>query len=391
MSSWTLCALFCKQYAPASNRTMNVALHADRLFRSAPTGIGVYTDRLLQYAPQVAPDDSFFAVALPEQGNTRPLGVPARTLPVPRRVGMVTQTAFGWPRIESAVGEADLVHTLTTTPVATRLPRVQTIHDLTPQLFPDQYSKLHRRLSSKSLRRAVKGGAHLIAISEHTAGDLMRLTGVGSDRITVVLLGYDAPAEAPPKAEQRAAVRQSFGLTGPFVMFTGALTRRKNLVFLIDAFARLRRRQPEVQLVLAGRPGLGAEEIDAAIRHHGLDQAVLRPGYVSDRDLTTLLFEASAFAFPSHYEGFGIPPLDAMAHGTPVVACPGGAVQEVVGDAALVVSPENPSQFADALASVLTDAAEADRLRAAGYERIRTFSWRRMARETVDVYHHVAR
>ena len=364
-----------------------VALYADRLGRTAPTGVGVYTARLLAHLPDAAPDLAVSAVTLPEAEPPAVVrdGLDVHHLAASRRATALRWTLLRSPRLETLGVEADLVHVLTTVSVPTRRPLVYTIHDLTPLLFPDQYSRRHRFLSKRALDLAVETSSHLISVSERTARDLVEHYGVARDRITVVHLGFDGAGEVPGPEAVRA-VRAAFGLDGPYVAYIGSLTRRKNLAVLVRAFDEVRRAVPGAKLVLAGRPGLGADEIHRAVDACGLGDAVVFTGYVSDASARALLRGADVFAFPSIYEGFGIPPLEAMAQGTPVVTCPAGAVEEVVGDAAVLSDPDDPSRLAHDLVRVLTDPDLARELRARGARRVEAFSWERMAAETAAVY-----
>lgn len=369
-----------------------VTIYADRLGRTAPTGVGVYTARLLEQLPEVAPDLDLSAVTLPEElpATVRHDGLRTRYVARSRRRTALEWTLLRRPLLESVDRDTDLVHVLTTVSVPTRRPLIYTVHDLTPLLFPEQYSRRHRFLSRRALDLAVRTATHLISVSERTARDLTDRFGVDRERMTVVHLGFDGGGE-PASEEAVASVRDQFGLDGPYVAYVGSITRRKNLVTLVQAFDEVRRAVPDAKLVLAGGAGLGADEVEQAVDDLGLGERVVLPGYVPDLTARALLRGAGAFAFPSIYEGFGIPPLEAMAQGTPVVASPAGSVEEVVGDAALLSPPDDPAQLAHNLIRVLRDADLADALRDRGTQRLKAFSWRRMAEETADVYRRVLR
>jgi glycosyltransferase involved in cell wall biosynthesis len=219
------------------------------------------------------------------------------------------------------------------------------------------------------VRRAVR----VIAVSEHTRQDLVALLKADPARIRVVLQGADARFAAP-----RPRTRHD-----RYVLYAGQWKRYKNVETLLEAFARL---PADVRLVLAGRVDPHAVHVPALIQRLGLASRVELPGYLPEPELAALFQGASLFAFPSRYEGFGLPPLEAMAAGTPVVCSNAASLPEVVGEAALLLPPDDVDGWAAAMQAILDDPALAARLVAAGRARVAAFDWAETARRTAAVY-----
>jgi glycosyltransferase involved in cell wall biosynthesis len=238
-----------------------------------------------------------------------------------------------------------------------------------------------RCLLGAALRRARR----IIAVSDATRVELLARYRLPSERVVVV--PEAAAAEfAPPGPAALAAARDRYGLARPYVLFVGFLEPKKNLGTLLEAVARVRRRGGwgPTELLVVGAPGWGPDPAQRA-RALGLDGAVRFVGPVPDADLPALYAGALAFAFPSLWEGFGLPVLEAMATGAPVVASNRGALPEVTAGAALLVEPE-AAPLAEALERLLADRTLRERLRAAGLARAAAFSWERTAQETLAVY-----
>lgn len=264
---------------------------------------------------------------------------------------------------------------------------VATVHDLIPLHHP---GTTRRRLGTAYVRAMAhlvpRIARRILTHSQATRNDLVTRCGLDPTRVCVVPLAaapgfFDAPGEGAIKA-----VRTRFGIPGPFVLYTGQWKRYKNLETLIAAFARVRDDHPDARLVLAGREDADAPHVPGAIAAHGLDRDVVKTGEVDDETLRALYGAATAFAFPSRMEGFGLPPLEAMAAGTPVVCSDAPSLDEAVGDAAWRVPVEEAGAWANALSALLAQPP----LRAAWAERGRTQaflrSWDDVARDTLQAY-----
>jgi len=264
---------------------------------------------------------------------------------------------------------------------------VITVTDLSFMVFPESFRTFRRFYQRFFTRLSVRRASHLITYSTSTAQDLTRFFAVPAGRISVVFPGVDT-AYCPVRDE---AVLDEFrrrrNLPQKFILFVGTLEPRKNLLTLLQAYAQFRRQTDAGhKLVLGGGAGWLYQPISAAVEKLGLQDDVIFPGFIPDDELPLWYNSADVFVYPSLYEGFGLPPLESMACGTPVIVSDASSLPEVVGDAALLVNPYRPDEWAAALATLCGDAHLQADLASRGLERARDFSWTRMARETIKVY-----
>ncbi|HJQ10199.1 MAG TPA: glycosyltransferase family 1 protein [Gemmatimonadaceae bacterium] len=252
-----------------------------------------------------------------------------------------------------------------------RPPFVMTVHDLVPVRWPETMPAWHRWYTGRLMRRLLDAADRLITVSDDTANDLNSLLGVASDKIRVVPNGVDAFFFDPPPSSREAKK--------PYVLFVGTPEPRKNLGRLLSAMSILRGRGVVAELVIVGSGGWGTSV--------GGDHAARWVGRVTDAELHTLYANAECLALPSLHEGFGLPALEAMATGTPVVAGSRGALPEVTGGAAVLVDPEDATAIADGIEHAV---AERTRFSALGRARAREFSWQKTATLTAAVYREVA-
>ena len=270
-------------------------------------------------------------------------------------------------------------------------PTVVTVHDVIQFVLPEyawrKISRVYFGLVSAGARRAQA----VITVSECSKQDIMKILGLGPERIHVIGNAVDASLYPVRDAWLLANVRERYGIAPRFVLYFGGFDMRKNVPRLIEAYARL----PEVlrreyQLVIAGRyQHLGHPlypDPRQTVRRLGLDGNVIFTGQIREQDKAPLYSAATVFAFPSLYEGFGMPVLEAMACGTPVVTSNVSALPEVAGDAGLLVNPYEPAAISEALAELLESAARRDDLARRGLERARRFTWPQVAEQTVRVY-----
>jgi len=277
-------------------------------------------------------------------------------------------------------------HTTPLLPCACR--RVVTIHDLTFFLLPERYPPTRRLYFQVMTRLSARVADAIIVPSEAVRGDVMRLLRLPAERVFVIPEAAGA-AFHPQDAVAIEAVRRRYGLEEPFLLSVGSLEPGKNRERLLQALARLRARGLKHGLVVAGQQAWRHEGEAPLARRLGLADSVRFLGHVPQADLPALYSAADLFVFPSLYEGFGLPALEAMACGTPVVASNVSALPEVVGDAALQVSPLDVEALADAMERLLRDDRLRADLRERGLEQARQFSWEKAARQTVEVYHRV--
>jgi glycosyltransferase involved in cell wall biosynthesis len=270
---------------------------------------------------------------------------------------------------------------------------VVTIHDLAFRLHPETAPMATRRWLAR-LDRAVRQAAEIVAPSEATRRDLLELYPLDADRVTVIHHGIDPDRFRPAPPEEVERIRRRHGIDGPYLLSLGGLEPRKNLPALVRAWSPL---AGDAALVVAGASVSwnpeGRTELERTLR--GLPgparDRVTLTGYVGHRDKVALLTGARALAFPSLYEGFGFPLLEAMAVGTPVVTSDLSSMPEVAGDAAVLVDPRDEDAVAEGLRRVLSDEGLAERLVAAGRDRVGRFDWERCARAHVEVLHRAGR
>jgi glycosyltransferase involved in cell wall biosynthesis len=271
---------------------------------------------------------------------------------------------------------------------------VLTVHDLTFLRDPSSAQPQLLKFLTRVVRQSALRATHIVADSYATARDLQELYGLPAERITTIHSGVDTRFNPQPQTSQEPAqLRQKYALgLGPYILTVGTLQRRKNHLTLVRAFGELLRNAsvPDgVQLVIAGGKGWLYDDVLAEVQALNLQRQVRFIGFVDEADLPALYRAAAVFAFPSLYEGFGIPPLEAMASGVPVVASNASSLPEVVGDVGLTVDPLDVHALASALSCALTDAGWRDRAIERGLQRAGQFTWRHAAEQLLDVYERV--
>ena len=265
---------------------------------------------------------------------------------------------------------------------------VATVHDVIPLILPETFTLRHRLVARAALARVRRKADLVIVPSLAVKDDVERRLGLPADRVVVTPEGCE-PRFRPAAARTVDEVAARYRLPPRYLLAVGVQDPRKNLTALLQAFARLRRHgdiDAGVQLVLAGTQGRLAAPLARTVRTLGLESAVVLPGFIDDDDLPAVYSGAAVFVFPSLYEGFGLPVLEAMACGAPVVTSNAASMTEVAGGAAMLVDPRDVAGLAVAVAQVLHDERLRERLRGAGLARARQFSWKTAARQTLDAY-----
>ncbi len=356
---------------------LRVAYTLEQLWHDVPGGTAIAA---LRVAEQLVADPRIELVAVAGRHRRPPAAAFApptrvRALPIARPWLYETWIRAGWPLVEAATGPVDVCHSTTVIPAASRAPSVVTLHDLAFVRTPERFSRHGARVMTAALDRIRRTAALVLCSSEATLADAVA-AGLDRDRLRLVPLGVD-PTPAPTGAA--AAVRARYRLPDRFVLFVGTLEPRKNLVRLVEAVGRL---DESIPLVVAGADGWGetAREAAAGAARGQVDVRFL--GFVDD--LAGLYTAASAFAYPSEWEGFGLPVLEAMAQGAPVVTSRATSCEEVAGGAAVLVDPLDVDSIAAGLAEALGSTAQ---LADAGRARAAAASWERTAELTVAAYH----
>ncbi len=356
-------------------------------------GINRYIYGLLTHLPAAAPDlETVAFVSETRLQGEAPPGVRlvySRWPTYGRRAPRIAWEQLAQP-VSLAREGIDLVHGMAyALPLLRGARGVVTVHDLSFLLYPAAFNRVNRLYVAAITRATVRRADAVIADSENTRRDIIRLLGVAADKVVAIPLGVDDQYRALPAAEIEA-FRARQGLPERFILFLGTLEPRKNLTTLVRAYAALRARDAQTPpLVLAGGAGWRYSPLFGLVEELGLKDSILFPGFVPQADLPLWYAAATVFAYPSLYEGFGLPPLEALACGTPVVTSTASSLPEVVGDAALLADPHDPEALADALRQVLTRPGLRDDLRQRGLARAADFTWTRTAEVTADVYHRV--
>jgi glycosyltransferase involved in cell wall biosynthesis len=274
-------------------------------------------------------------------------------------------------------------------PLSCPVPAVVTVHDLGYIHYPEAHRFFDRRYLDWTTRRHTRIARHIIADSLATKQDLIDFYGADPERITVVYLGRDetlAPVTDPDIVEQ---IKAHYEIQGDYLLYLGTLHPRKNLVRLVEAFQLALQSLPAenraVKLVIAGRRGWLYEDIFARVKALGLADRVLFPGYIAAEHKPALLSGALAYVFPSLYEGFGLPVLEAMACETPVLTGNVSSLPEVAGEAAVLVDPHRSEAIANGLIRLITDTDLRQQLVERGRRQVQKFSWDEAAKQTLDI------
>ena len=372
---------------------MRVAFNAQLLslglgYRSA--GISQYIDRTLAHLGRIISDEQL-AVCV---GADVPIDAPSlagmqviRTrLPTGRPIVRILWEQLVLPTI-LARWRADLLHAPAyVAPLASPCPAVVTYHDLSFYLMPEAFNRQNRWYLQTFSRYTARRARQFIAVSDWTRQDLIRRLGVSPACITVVHNGVDSCFRPESDAQKVERFRREKGLPERFILYLGTLEPRKNLPALLRGYAEARRRGVVEPLILAGGRGWGVEPILQALDDLNLRSTVRLEGFVRSDERALWYNAATLFAYPSRYEGFGLPVAEAMACGTPVVSSNRSSLPEVVGDAGVQVDPDDSSAMADALTTLLRDDDRLWDLSRRGLDRSRRFTWDAAARATLRVY-----
>jgi glycosyltransferase involved in cell wall biosynthesis len=348
------------------------------------TGAGVYAARVLA---ALAGRDDLEVEAFCAPGSAGALAAPGLRLRPVAVAGAGRPTRIAWTQLlagrAARTAGADLLHGVHyELPLRARLPQVVTVHDLTMLTHPEWHEAGKVRYFGWAMRRAVAAAARVLCVSATTAADLAERLDVPADRVEVTPLGTDL---RPAPADRVEQVRRRLGLDGPYLLGLGTVEPRKDLPTLVRAFAALAAELPH-RLVLAGLAGWDAGALAAAVAASGVADRIVLPGYVPEADKAALLTGADVFAYPSRYEGFGLPVLEAMACGVPVVTTTGGSLPEVAGDAATLIEPGDADALAAAIAKLTADPAARQDAADRGLRRAAGFTWARCADLTAAAY-----
>ncbi|HEY3843504.1 MAG TPA: glycosyltransferase family 1 protein [Acidimicrobiales bacterium] len=377
----------------ATSSPLVVALDATPLLGN-PTGVGAFC--LGALTALGARDDlavQAFAVSWRRRDGIEPQlppGVTALQRPMPARPLHALWKRASLPPVEWFIGRVDVVHgTNFVVPPAGHAGAVVSVHDLTPFHHPELCNQATLAYPGL-IRRALQRGAWVHTDSSFVAEEVMEAFAADPERVRVVAPGV--PPLPPVDPEIWWAWRDSLlpPGTGRYILAVGTAEPRKDLPGLVGAFDDLARHHPDLALILAGPPGWGEDALTTAIDGAAAGARIVRTGWVEAAALSALLHDATVLAYPSRYEGFGFPPLQAMSAGVPVVATRAGSLSEVLADAALLVEVGDHDALADALGRVLTDDETRGQLVSAGHRRAADFTWEGCGQGLAQLYRQVA-
>ncbi len=354
-------------------------------------GIGRYAQELLATLTQVDKANEY--VAFYNGSAKAPVppslaGLARRRVMLPNklwRAEVGLSHGLHWPE-DRLLREVHLFHaTDNLLPYFAHIKSVFTLHDLAFHYYPETLSTANRRYLAMMMPRFLRAADRVIAVSLSTKRDVMQVYGLDESRVTVVYEGVQ-PYFRPAPSGARAALAQKHNLPARFILGLGTIEPRKNLSTLLQAYRALKSRGLGLKLVLVGKVGWLADATLQQVRVLGLEGEVILAGFIPDEDLPALYSSSALLAYPSLYEGFGLPVLEALACGTPVVCSNASSLPEVAGDAALLVDPLDVSAWVQALSRVLADEDLREEMRMKGLAQATRFSWERAARETLGIY-----
>ncbi len=362
-----------------------IGIDASRALSCAPTGTEAYSYHLIRALVPLLRDRHtvrlYHREPRPQHIGASNAGLPwsdaeDRVIPFPR---LWTHVRLSW---EMLCAPPDLLfvpaHVL---PLIRPRRTLVTVHDLGYRAFPEAHPARQRRYLELSTRWNVQTATHILADSRATRQTIVETYGTPTEKITVLYPGYEPDLAPTRDPETLTRVRRRYGIPGEYILFLGRIQPRKNLARLIKAFGAIAQDYPHLTLVLAGPTGWLAEPIVAGARALNLGDRVRFPGYIAPEDKAALISGARLFAYPSLYEGFGFPILEAQACGTPLLTGTTSSLPEVAGEGGLLIDPEDTGAIARGLGQLLEDTALRQRLVELGFANLARFSWDRAAQQ----------
>ena len=368
-----------------------------RPFLSRETGVGTYLRNLLFELARIDDRNEYCLFSSSWKERFPPEKVPPfararlRDLRIPVRAVNFLWYRLSWPPFERFFGgPLDLTHSPTPVPLPGRSKKIVTVYDLFFLEDPAKSVREARRVFARNAAGSLKAADGILAISDFTRRAILERFPMPEAKIAVAPLGLGPRFQEDVPAASLEETRRRLRLPADFILFVGAVEKRKNLVNLLEALARLRKSGDGIDLVLAGKEGEASAEVAAAAVRLGLGSAVRTLGYLSDPEIRDLYRLARLLIFPSLCEGFGLPLLEAMASGLPAAVSRTGALPEVGGDAAAYFEPEDPEDIARVVRDLLGDGAKRRELAERGRRRASGFRWAETARRTLAFYERTA-
>jgi len=355
-------------------------------------GVGRYTREIVQHLAEVAPDDKFLLPYFDFKGDATPIDIPnAEQRPIrwcPGRIAQLAWKTIKLPPYDMFAGNADVYHFPNfIIPPLRNKKSVVTIHDMSFVPYPHFAEGRNVRYLSHHIANTAKRADAIITVSHFSAREICTYLGVPEDRVFAIHHGI-SDTFAKPGAVATASVLSEYNLDRPYLLTVGTVEPRKNLPLLVDIFEKLE--DFDGDLVIAGGLGWKYEPIIERIKNSPRAESIRLLGYTADDKLPALYAGASAFMVTSHYEGFGFPPVEAMACGTPVVSSTGGSLLEVLGEGAVLVDSLSADAWLEPIRKVLGDSAYREELILRGFQKAASYRWADAAAKTMDVYRRVA-
>ncbi len=270
------------------------------------------------------------------------------------------------------------------------LKTVITVHDLVSFMFPSTHSFKATVIERFTLKSAMRKASSVLVVSENTKKDLLKRFKYKEENIHITPCAASDIFKNTPKKKEIEELREKLGLPENFILGVGTLEPRKNFETLIKSFVVIKRKHPDFKLVLVGKKGWKFKKIGQTITNYGLKDDVIFTGYLDDSDLHKIYSSAKVFVFPSLYEGFGIPPLEAMASGCPVVSSNLASLPEVIGEAGILVDPRNSLKIAEAVSGLITNESAREMFITRGKEQAERFSWEKSAQVVLDTFQQIS-
>ena len=363
-------------------------------------GIGTYIRNVVRTLARLDRESQYFLIGLPAKvDECRPLPPNFHAVPLPDRESTL-KGSFEFRAVVRRL-HCDVVHIphLFWIPRGLSCPYVVTVHDLLDHMYGARdRSSLRRSLHLQLTRRALRKAARVLAVSQFTKSEIARTFAVPDDRIEVVYNAIDERfLHGHASQADRDLIAERYQVNYPFLLYAGAIRPHKNVVRTIEAFSALKtelekeQQLPDLKLIIIGDDLSGHPGLRRTVVRSGVQNDVRFLGFVPIEVLRIFYDVAKIFVFPSLYEGFGLPPLEAMAHGTPVVTSNTSSLPEVAGNAALLVNPENVFEIQRALQRALLDPVLRTRMKQRGYEQAQRFSWTSSVSRILEIYREVAR
>ena len=300
-----------------------------------------------------------------------------------------TWSLFSFPRALKSDG-IELAHVQYSIPPSMPCPVVTTIHDVSFKRYPEFFTFMDRTILDMAVKRAGKAAARILTVSEFQKSEIVELYGISPDKITATHLAAGEQFKPVDRDQARSQLKEEYGIDKNFVLSVGVIQPRKNLQRLLEGYAKLDKEiRSSHKLVIVGKYGWKESGFPKKIEELGLVDDVVLPGHVPYEELPVFYSAAELFVYPSVYEGFGLPPLEAMACGTPVVTGNRSSLPEVVGNAGIMVDPYDPAEFTNAITKVLSDESLRTEMSRKGLAQAKNFSWTKMAEQVLQVYRNI--